>query len=285
MISSRAQGCKSIPCYSARKRPALPVCPAWGRRAIFEHHMTAKTQIDSALKADAHEHALAQLRRAGTMRIGTEGYARIIGSLNDGPKSVSSLQRLHPTVSRLTILAIMRHGLRAGIVHRKAWYRPAPHARMVPVFALGADGDISMPQYEERARNPRRAPSALMLLTTIMRLVGEYPRSRAELRDELKMHTATIERVVSLMRRHHLIHIASWDKRPIGTTVAELGLGNKRDAPRPARVSEMPGYWRGFEQKQRTTAMCHRLAGNADAFLAADESSGTAVAGRSVGAA
>jgi hypothetical protein len=237
------------------------------------------------LKEDAHAHALAQLRRAGTMRIGTEGYARIISSLNNGPKSASDLQTLHPSVSRLTILAIMRHCQRVGIVHRASWYRPAPHSRMVPVFALGADGDISMPEYEERARNPRRAPSALMLLTTIMRLVDEYPRSRSELCNELKMHQATVERIVQIMRKYRLIHIASWDKRPIGTTVAELGLGNKRDAPRPARVSEMPGYWRGFEQKQRTTAMCHRLAGNADAFLAADESSGTAVAGRSVGAA
>jgi hypothetical protein len=216
-----------------------------------------------AAKASEHEHALAQLRRAGTMRIGTEGYARIISSLNDGPQSASGLQALHPSVSRLTILAIMRHCLRVGIVHRASWYRPAPHSRMVPVFALGADGDISMPEYEERARNPRRAPSALMLLTTIMRLVAEYPRSRAELRDELKMHQATVERIVQIMRKYRLIHIASWDKRPIGTTVAEFGLGNKRDAPRPARVSDAPGYWRGFAQKQHTSALCHRMAGSA----------------------
>jgi leucyl/phenylalanyl-tRNA--protein transferase len=34
------------------------------------------------------------------------------------------LQALHPNVSRLAILGIMRHCLRAGIVHRVSWYRP-----------------------------------------------------------------------------------------------------------------------------------------------------------------
>jgi len=208
------------------------------------------------------ERALAQLARAGQMRIGMEGYARIIATLNDGPKCTTEIQALHPTVSRLTILAIMRQCLRAGIVHRQDWYRPSPHARMVPRWALGDEGDVSMPQYEERARNARRAQSTLILLTTCMQLCAEYPRSRAELQAELKMHQATIERVVRVLRSHRLIYVASWHKPAIGRSVEEFGVGNRRAAPRPARVTDDPDYWRAFAAKQRTSELCHRMAGS-----------------------
>ncbi len=196
-----------------------------------------------------------------SMRIGMAGYAAILGSIRHCALSTTQLAEKHG-VSRLLILGVMRHCLRAGIVHRTDWHRPAPHSRMVPRWALGADGDVSMPMYEERTRRPRRAPSTLILLTTALQLMEEHPHSRTELAAELCMHVETVYRIVDALRKNGLIYVASWHKPPIGTPVQEFAAGCKRDAPRPARVSGSVEVMRGYRQRQEQRAILHALAGS-----------------------
>jgi hypothetical protein len=170
-------------------------------------------------------------------RIGMAGYAAILGSIRTQAMSTTELVERHK-VSRLLILGAMRHCLRAGIVHRVDWHRDTPHSRLVPRWALGRDGDISMPKYEEKTRRPRRGPSTLCLLTTAMELMGEYPHSRTELAAALCMHVETVYRVVRALRANKLIYVASWHKPAIGTTAQEFALGSKDNAPRPPRLSK-----------------------------------------------
>lgn len=177
------------------------------------------------------------LRRAASMRIGLEGYARILGSLRKRPKSTADLAAEHG-VSHLAVLLVMRHCLRAKVVHRPSWYRPAPHSRMVPTWALGAEGDVSMPMYEERTRRPRRAPSTLILLTTAIELLRDAAMTRQELAEELCMHVETAQRIARALRDAGLVYVESWNKSPMGKPAEELRYGNRKDAPRPATKSE-----------------------------------------------
>lgn len=202
----------------------------------------------------------ARLLQAAKNRIGMEGYARMLGSLHTGPMSTATLAEKHQ-VSHLLVLAVMRHCLRAGIVHRVDWHRPAPHSRLVPCWALGADGDISMPMYEEKTRRPRRAQSTLILLTTALQLLAEHPHTRAELAEALCMHIETAARIIAALHSNRLIHVASWHKPAIGTTVQEFAAGNRRDAPRPARTSKSAATFRQYRERRQQREMLHALAG------------------------
>lgn len=193
-------------------------------------------------------------------RIGLAGYAKIISSLRAGPKSTTELEEEHK-VSRVLVLHVMRHCLRAGIVHRCEWFRPAPHARMVPKWAMGRDGDISMPEYEERFRKARRAPSTLILLTTVLQMLEEHAHSRTEVAEALCMHIDSAYRVLGILRAAGLIYVASWHKPPIGTSVEEFRTGNKRAAPRPAQIGRSRDTMRGYAARREQHAMLHALAG------------------------
>jgi hypothetical protein len=204
--------------------------------------------------------AAAKMVSIGKKRIGMPGYAAILGSLRYGALSTTQLANKHG-VSRLLIMAVMRHCLRAGVVHRTDWHRPVPHARMVPRWALGQAGDISMPQYEEKTRRPRPGPSALRTLTAVLQVAAEAAHTRQELVDEVGVHIATMERAVRLLRDNGLLYIESWHKPPQGTTVAELRAGCKRDAPRPARQGKAPAVFAQFRQRREQMALQQMLAG------------------------
>ena len=202
----------------------------------------------------------------GKQRIGMAGYAKILGSLRYGALSTTQLAEKHG-VSRLLIMAVMRHCLRAGVVHRTDWHRPVPHARMVPRWALGQAGDISMPQYEEKTRRPRPGPSALRTLTSILQVVADAAHTRQELVDEVGAHIATMERAVRLLRDNGLVYIESWHKPPQGTTVAEFRAGCKRDAPRPPRQGKTTSTFAQFRQRRQQMALQQMLAGQAVQLL------------------
>lgn len=204
----------------------------------------------------------------GSLRIGMAGYAAILGSVRTKAMSTTELVELHK-VSRLLILRVMRHCLRAGIVHRVDWHRTVPHARLVPRWRLGAEGDISMPQYEEQTRRPRRGQSTLILLTTAMQLMQEHPHTRTELAEALCMNVETAWRLVPLMRAHRLIYVASWHKPPVGTTVQELALGDKPDAPRPARIGNSAAAHRQWGQRRAQRVALFAVAGMAAAPIRA----------------
>ncbi len=203
----------------------------------------------------------AHLRRIGRLRVGLAGYARILGSLLAGPLSTAELAQQHE-VSHLLVLGMMRHSRRAGVVHREQWFRPAPHSRMVPRWALGAEGDVSMPEYEERTRRPRRAPSTLILLTTAIDLLSQGGLTINELAAELCMHRESGERIIAALRQAGLAHIGSWHKPPMGTTVAEWRYGPGNDARRPPQQKQSV-YFAHARGRNRQMRLMHALAGSA----------------------
>lgn len=204
---------------------------------------------------------LAHLRRIGLKKLGLAGYARILGSLRSGPQSTAELAARNG-VSHIGMLGIMRHCLRAGVVHREQWFRTQPHARMVPKWALGAEGDVSMPMYEERTRRPRRGPSALILLTTSIELLSENGLTINELSAEMCMGRESGERVIKALRQAGLVHIGSWYKPPMGTTVAEWRYGQGNDARRPPQQKQSV-YFAHARGRNRQMRLMHALAGSA----------------------
>lgn len=210
----------------------------------------------------ATEAERAVLLRAAKMRIGMEGYARIIGSLKGTPKSTAELAAEH-NFSHLNVLRIMRHCLHAKVVHRESWFRPTPKSRMVPMWALGGDGDVCVPRHEERLRSPnrkaRRGQSTLILLTTAIEILREVPMRRLELAQELRMHEETASRVIAALRAAKLVYIESWHKPQRGATSPEYRYGpGKKDAPRPARRSQAE-YDAMRRAKRQQVAMLNAL--------------------------
>jgi hypothetical protein len=201
-----------------------------------------------------------KMRALASMRIGLPGYAAILGSIRLRPMSTTELAEKHK-VSRLLVLGVMRHCVRAKIVHRVEWFRPAPHSRMVPRWALGSGGDISMPMYEERARKARRAPSTLILLTTALELMAEHPHTRKELAAALCMHQESAARIVAALRAHKLIHVSGWHKSPVGKPAQEFSVGDKRDAPMPPTVKSDAGIWKQYRDRRAQVSMMQALAG------------------------
>jgi hypothetical protein len=209
----------------------------------------------------------AQLLAAAKHRIGMPGYARILSSLLRRPRSTAELAAANK-VSHLLILAMMRHCLRAKIVHRSKWIRPCPHSRMVPVWALGEEGDISMPQYEERFRRARRAPSTLILLTTVIDMLKTTSYTRAEIAEELCMRVESAQRIVACLRDNKLIFIESWTTGR-GTPAAEWRYGpGKSDVPRPLAYRATRSVLDWHERKKQIRLM-HAMAGPAPELEAA----------------
>lgn len=199
----------------------------------------------------------AHLLAIGKKRLGLDGYARIYASLREGPAGTVELAERNKT-SPLTILSVMRHLLRCGLVHRCRWFRPKAHSRMVPVWAFGAGPDVSMPMYEERTRRPRRAPSMLILMTTVLELLKDEPLTHAEIAAELAMSLDSAYRIMQIIRRRRLAYIASWDKPSVGTPIPEFKAGNRKNAPRPPKVGAR--YFSDVRNRQRQQALMRVLA-------------------------
>lgn len=216
--------------------------------------MTQTTITPEALRA-----RMAQIASA---RIGMDGYADMLGSLRAGPMSTLQLAAKHG-VHRTAVQLAMRHCVRAKVVHRTGWFRTQPHARLVPMWALGGEGDISMPQFEERPKAPRRAPSTLILLTTVVEMLKDRPYTRAELAEELRMHVESAVRVLTALRRNRLCFVESWDQPPVGTTVAEFRYGvNRADKPRPPPRANGE-QWAVYRGRRSQMRVMQALAGKA----------------------
>ena len=201
----------------------------------------------------------AQLQAANQRRIGLDGYARILGSLIGHPQSSAELAKTND-VSHLLILALTRHCLRAKLLHRRDWIRIVPHGRKVPVWALGEAGDTSMPQYEERARRARRAPSTLILLTTVLDMLKTAAYTRSEIAAELCMGIESGQRIVAALRDNKLIFVESWQQGR-GMPSAEWRYGPRRaDNPRPPATGEARAVanWHG---RRKQIQMMQAMAG------------------------
>lgn len=201
-----------------------------------------------------------RMAELSSLRIGMAGYVAMLESIKHEALDTTAIAQA-VGVSRLAVLGVMRHCRRAGLVHRPEWFRPAPHSRLVPRWRWGPGPDVSMPQYEERIRRPRRAPSVLLLLTTVLQLLQEEPRTRAEMASELCMHIESVCRVVTALPAAGLIYVASWVKPSRGTTVAEFRLGSQRDARRPAKTANSPATMRQYRQRRAQIGFMQAVAG------------------------
>ncbi len=207
----------------------------------------------------------AQLLRASQMKIGFAGYVRVLASLRDDGPMLSSDLAEQCGVSRLLVLKMMRHCRQRGVVHRCRWIRTKPKARMVPVWAYGDGRDISMPQYEEesriKARFPRRAPSSLIMLTTILELLAENALTHAEIAAELAMGIESSYRLVGALREYRFVRIASWHRNPVGVTVPEFAVGSDRNARRPPTAAAERAYQAGRRKRLQQIAFMQTVAG------------------------
>lgn len=202
------------------------------------------------------------LRRAASMRLGLEGYIRILASLRHKGMTAEQVSAEFD-LNHNTTTKLLRYMHRLKLVHRESWFQPKRHSRHLPVWRLGADGDVSMPQYEGKAHRPPNP--MLILLATSIECLQEHPLTVVELAGELAMHKETAARIVQLMRLHGLSHIRSWTRVSNGLPVAQHGYLGTRDAARPPRPQITPEdrrRWRNtLEDKRRHMQLIAATAG------------------------
>jgi len=202
------------------------------------------------------------LRRAASMRLGLEGYIRILARLRNKGMSTDQVA-IAFALNHNTATKLLRYMHKLKLIHRESWFQPKPHSRHLPIWRLGSNGDVSMPQYEGKAHRPPNP--MLILLATTIECIKESPLTVIELADELAMHKETAARIITLMRQHKLSHIRSWTRVSNGLPVAQHGYLGTRDAARPPRPQITPEdrrRWRNtLEDKRRHVQLIAATAG------------------------
>lgn len=202
----------------------------------------------------------ANLLRASSMRLGLDGYCRVLAAIRY--RAMSSEQiAVQFNLNRSTAVKLLRWMLRLKLVHRVSWYRPVEHSRLLPMWRLGANGDVPMPIAERPSNTP---PNPMLIsLATVIQCLQESPQTIKELAADLGVHPETSARIVSIMRSHGLSHIQSWQSLPHGPHVAAHGWLGTADAPTPGRAEDMPAKRRQWRQthaaKVQHLAMIHAM--------------------------
>lgn len=177
------------------------------------------------------DHKAAMLH-ATAHRLGLDGYARILASVRRLSGTTEQLAK-RMKVDQNTMGKLLRWMRQMKLVHRKAYVRPAPHSRMVAVWAFGPEGDLPPPDRESEGKTP---PSAMVIaFATIVQCLREEALTMRELAQELAMHEESGARYIRILRDHRMCFIESWDTPNIGTPVARYRFGIKQDAERPPR--------------------------------------------------
>jgi predicted transcriptional regulator len=191
------------------------------------------------------EEQRAHLLRASTMRLGLDGYARILAGLRKSGMSTAQVVEAHK-INHNTATKLLRYMHRMGLIHRDAWFRPIPKSRLVPTWFIGKDGDVSMPEAEVPAHRPPN--STMILFATAIQVLQDAPTTITELAAELALHKETAARIVQILRDNGLSRIAGWDRAINGMPVARHGYLTLRDATRPARPPITPEDRRRWRQ-------------------------------------
>lgn len=194
-----------------------------------------------------------RMRKASANRIGTEGYVRILGAIREKPLSSDEIAEL-AGVHRHTAVRLMCWAKRMGLVHREQWFQPRANSRWVPKWGIGAEGDVSMPEYETPSKSVPRA--ALIQIGALVQIMCEEPRTAAEIAVELGVHKETALQLIACLRKHGLSTIAGWDRTTNNLPVAQHRWLGTSDAPRPKRqnLAEAQKRWH-----QRHKAKVHHI--------------------------
>lgn len=202
--------------------------------------------------------------KARKCRIGIDGYCRMLAYLTRERTSddVSDYMGLNEQTAKF----LLRWMLRLKLIHRTSWYRPTEHSRMVPRWVLGSDGDSPCPDRDD-AGAPRKVPSGLLLLATVIEILRSEPMTLSDVAEELAMHHETASRLVRSLRKYRLSHIRSWIKPGFGVTIAMHTYGPGKDAARPPRIpikQQRAKHYATHRDKKRHLMLIRAITGAAN---------------------
>lgn len=212
-------------------------------------------------KANAAQAAV--LAKARTQRIGMGGYFKILAFMRrKGRTSEDISKRLR--LNHNTTVKVLRFMRQLKLIHRTSWVQLVKNAPLVPVWRLGAAGDVGRPGGELRSDRPPVPWPALITVATVIEVLKEEPRSIADLGEELGVHPYTAAKIVALMRAAGLSRISRYEKLAIGHPVPYHGYLVSADAELPGSqdAAEARKRWKAaFHQKRRHMALLSATAG------------------------
>lgn len=206
----------------------------------------------------------AKLRKANQMRLGFDGYCRILRSIQVDPGTGETLAERFG-VNHNTMNHVLRSLYRMKLIHRREWVRPREHSVLVPIWAFGEDGDCE-PEVPAPRRTSRVARGSAITLGTIFELLADDKCSMGDLAEEMGMHRETVIRLIRIMSDHKLVRIAGWRRRSTGGPIPLYGLGDIRNAARPKPQQNAKNHANTHRLKQQHIQMIHVIAGNSSVF-------------------
>jgi hypothetical protein len=197
--------------------------------------------------------------KARTMRLGFDGYCRVLRSIVRRPATTAELCERFG-VYRRTMLWICGSMLKAGLIHRSEWVQPAPRRMRVPVWSFGPGGDVEHPHWRPVKR---KSGESAVILGAVRDALQDRVLPADQLAADLGWTLEHGRRIVRIMRAHGLLRVAEWEVRCSAHT-ASYAFGPGADAHRKP-ISDAPArkalYARTHRAKRVHLAMVRATAG------------------------
>jgi hypothetical protein len=130
------------------------------------------------------------------------------------------------------------------------------------VWAFGDDSDATCDTSCWEPTKPTTLRPSAIAFMFVLRAMLEGPATKHELSEASGLHINTINRVIPVLFRYKAAHVAEWD-RSTRIPRPAFGLGDKRNAPRPA---PQPNAQVMRRYRDRKAARVGALAANSSVF-------------------
>lgn len=129
---------------------------------------------------------------------------------------------------------------RAGMAFIDGW--TVIGRQRVPMLRLGSGQDAPWPgtgSPRHRIGTAKRNVSTFASLAAVWQLIDERPSTRQALEAEAGLSRSQVGHILTLLKRHGLLHIGEWQRRPVagGSPYPMYSAGPGADAPPPERLS------------------------------------------------
>lgn len=190
--------------------------------------------------------------RSKTKRLGFDGYCKLLDYLRDGKTTEQVAQRFD--IRRDIAKKLLRMFRQVRLIHRRDWYRPAPHSRLFETWFLGGDGDVPPP--DRRDLPIACAPRVLEIAKAIHAL--EQGVTLIELADGIDRSPDTARYIVDMLREVGLVKLR-YRTVPVGapqrvftyTTDATVRDGHRKANSKARKQAQNLRWKKEFRHRHR----------------------------------
>lgn len=184
---------------------------------------------------------LAQKLRVDGHRLSYAGYANILRCIQTEPMTANQVGEIVNKDARTVLQVLQRMRDLLSFVRIWGWRKNSHKGKWVPIFEPGEGADVPYPGKKappaHKVSSWTVRPDLIAFCATLQIIVDEGPCSRKQLRAAGGLSPRGLLLLTNHCRSIGLMRIEKWERRTEsnGAPMGLWGLGNLRDAPKPAR--------------------------------------------------